>query len=152
MPPHSLTFLPPSQVNEGKKLYCKLILRLSSHTHTRTFVTLSLLLLLSSGRQSAVEEEEASQECKIKFVDEVFRIESKESASQLAGEGEARIKKPDCDFCKDNPSRKCKHCACSVCGGKESPEQQILCDECDLAYHLWCLDPPLDSIPDSDEW
>ena len=31
------------------------------------------------------------------------------------GQGEARIKKPDCSWCKDNPRRKCKHCACSVC-------------------------------------
>ena len=82
----------------------------------------------------------------------MFRIESKESPGELTGDGQARTKKPDCDFCKDVPTRKCKHCACSVCGGKESPDQQILCDECDMAYHLWCLEPALESIPDCDEW
>lgn len=60
--------------------------------------------------------------------------------------------KPDCDFCKDNPKKKCKHCACCVCGGKHDPDKQILCDECDQAYHLQCLDPPLDNLPQDDEW
>ena len=60
--------------------------------------------------------------------------------------------KPDCDHCLDNPRKKCKHCACCVCGGKHDPDKQILCDECDQAYHLGCLKPPLTSIPDDDEW
>ena len=38
------------------------------------------------------------------------------------------------------------------CGGKDNPEKQLLCDECDLAYHIYCLDPPLETIPDDDEW
>ena len=60
--------------------------------------------------------------------------------------------KPECDHCLDNPQRKCKHCACSVCGGKNDEEKTLLCDECDNAYHIFCLDPPLESIPDVDEW
>ncbi len=91
----------------------------------------------------------------MKFIDEVFRIEAcPESAGDgtCNGEGVARMKKPDCDYCKDNPRRKCKHCACSVCGGKDSPDKQILCDECDMAYHLWCLVPKLDTAPDTDDW
>lgn len=60
--------------------------------------------------------------------------------------------KPDCDHCLDNPRKKCKHCACCECGGKEDPDKQILCDECDQAYHLACLKPPLTSIPEDDEW
>ena len=101
---------------------------------------------------------DASQEVTIKFINEIFRIETRESSEQNGqcdgeeGEGEARMKKPDCNWCKDNPRRKCKHCACSVCGGKDSPEKQILCDECDMAYHLWCLTPPLEGVPESDEW
>ena len=62
------------------------------------------------------------------------------------------MEKPDCDYCKDNPRKKCKSCACSVCGGKDSPDKQILCDECDMAYHLWCLTPKLDAVPDDEEW
>ena len=68
------------------------------------------------------------------------------------GEGVAHKKMPDCTHCKDNPRRKCKHCACSVCGGKDSPDKQILCDDCDMAYHLWCLVPSLDAVPDTDDW
>ena len=102
------------------------------------------------------ESTDALEEIKVMFVDEIFRIETRDSSSSSSsGEGEeavTRMKKPDCDWCKDNPRRKCKHCACSVCGGKENPDKQILCDECDMAYHLWCLNPPLSSVPDVDEW
>jgi len=87
-------------------------------------------------------------------VDEIYRIETRTEPDETVasnGEGVARVNRPDCDWCKDNPRRKCKHCACSVCGGKESPERQILCDECNQAFHLWCLDPKLDSVPD-DDW
>ena len=41
-----------------------------------------------------------SQECRIMLTDEIFRIESKESSSEQTGEGAARVKKPDCDYCK----------------------------------------------------
>ena len=64
----------------------------------------------------------------------------------------ARKKKPDCEHCRDNPRRKCKFCACSVCGGKDQPGSQILCDDCDLAFHIWCLSPPLEQVPEEDEW
>lgn len=45
-------------------------------------------------------ESDVQQECRIKFIDEIFSIERKESPNELTGEGEARIKKPDCDYCK----------------------------------------------------
>ena len=97
---------------------------------------------------------DAQQEIRVNFVDEIFRIETKTQpggpdSDPLSG-GVARMKKPDCDWCKDNPRRKCKHCACCVCGGKESPEKQILCDECNMAYHLWCLAPKLETVPEED--
>lgn len=60
-------------------------------------------------------------------------------------------KMPKCNHCKDVPSAKCKVCSCRVCGGKDSPEKQIMCDECDLSFHLWCLQPPLNEIPE-DDW
>ena len=43
-------------------------------------------------------------------------------------------------------------CACSVCGGKDQPASQILCDDCDQAFHIWCLSPPLKQVPEEDEW
>jgi E3 ubiquitin-protein ligase UHRF1 len=98
---------------------------------------------------------ETTEEVKLKFIDEVFRIESRTSADEEGasdGEGVARTNRPDCDRCKDNPRRKCKFCACSVCGGKNDPDKQILCDECDMAYHLWCLQPKLDAVPEEDDW
>lgn len=60
--------------------------------------------------------------------------------------------KPSCDDCNDDPRSKCKKCSCVKCGGKDSPNKQILCDECDGPYHLWCLEPPLSAVPDTDYW
>ena len=37
-----------------------------------------------------------------------------------------------CDKCKTNPERKCRHCGCQYCGGKESPETQLFCEECQV--------------------
>ncbi|GIX97835.1 e3 ubiquitin-protein ligase UHRF1 [Caerostris extrusa] len=59
-------------------------------------------------------------------------------------------KMPKYTHCKDIPNKKCKICSCHICGGKDSPEKQILCDECDLPYELWCLKPPLIEIPEED--
>ena len=36
--------------------------------------------------------------------------------------------------------------------GRRALTSRYLCDECDMAYHLWCLEPALESIPDCDEW
>ncbi len=46
--------------------------------------------------------ESVSEEYLIKFHDEVFRIETTPFGNEDSqqGEGEERIKKPDCDFCK----------------------------------------------------
>ncbi|ESO04458.1 hypothetical protein HELRODRAFT_79229 [Helobdella robusta] len=98
------------------------------------------------------------ENCKLPFVNEIFMIESPGSQrnSMIDGEQAANIPnrqvKPECDHCKDDPARKCKHCSCCICGGKEEPEKQLMCDECDSAYHLFCLKPPLMAIPDDDEW
>ncbi|XP_021356809.1 E3 ubiquitin-protein ligase UHRF1-like [Mizuhopecten yessoensis] len=98
-------------------------------------------------------------DCDILFLNEIFGIEI--AGTQLNVEDVAkdpsqspvkRQNKPECSHCMDNPRRKCKHCACCVCGGKNDPDKQILCDECDQAYHLQCMNPALDSIPEDDEW
>nr|7XGA_A Chain A, Chimera of E3 ubiquitin-protein ligase UHRF1 and Developmental pluripotency-associated protein 3 [Mus musculus] len=59
---------------------------------------------------------------------------------------------PSCRFCKDDENKPCRKCACHVCGGREAPEKQLLCDECDMAFHLYCLKPPLTSVPPEPEW
>lgn len=40
---------------------------------------------------------------------------------------------------------------CQVCGLSDREERMLLCDGCDLGYHLECLDPPLVEVP-VDEW
>jgi len=57
---------------------------------------------------------------------------------------------PDCNECSDKASLDCKKCSCNQCGAKSSPEKQIICDECNAIYHIWCLKTPLDTIPDED--
>lgn len=57
-----------------------------------------------------------------------------------------------CENCKDIKSRKCQECGCKVCSGKNDYDKILLCDECDYGYHLTCLDPPLQKIPEEDEW
>ncbi|ETI55610.1 hypothetical protein L915_01647 [Phytophthora nicotianae] len=38
--------------------------------------------------------------------------------------------------------------ACEVCKRSDREKDIILCDDCDAEYHTFCLQPPLDSIPD----
>eukprot|EP00795_Rhopilema_esculentum_P000042 gene42-9646_t len=98
---------------------------------------------------------DVSEECRIIFVDEIFKIE-KSGDVNISNANDENIEKrkvkPDCSHCKDDPTKSCKECSCCVCGGKHQPERQIICDECEMAYHLDCLNPPLESIPDEDEW
>ena len=88
------------------------------------------------------------------FPDEVYQIEdvATASVSEENSDGDGKKSKPKCSHCKDNEARKCRHCGCYACGGKSDPDKQLLCDECDMAYHLGCLDPPLESVPEEDEW
>ncbi|XP_071852986.1 E3 ubiquitin-protein ligase UHRF1-like isoform X2 [Apostichopus japonicus] len=101
---------------------------------------------------------EPLRDCRVRFTDEIFKIERAGDVTcdpkELSASGSPikRTTQPECDHCKDKPSRKCKYCSCHQCGGKEEPEKQIMCDECDMAYHIYCLDPPLADIPDVDEW
>lgn len=59
---------------------------------------------------------------------------------------------PECDFCGGDPNKKCRSCSCHICGGKQEPNMQVLCDECNMAYHIYCLNPPLDKIPEEEYW
>lgn len=57
-----------------------------------------------------------------------------------------------CKSCNDDPEEPCKECGCFVCSGKQEPHNLLLCDECNKAYHLRCLVPPLESIPEDENW
>uniref|UniRef100_A0A8C6JT19 E3 ubiquitin-protein ligase UHRF n=1 Tax=Melopsittacus undulatus TaxID=13146 RepID=A0A8C6JT19_MELUD len=91
-------------------------------------------------------------DCRIILVDEIYKIEEPGSACPLTAPPAKRRIGPVCKACKDNPNKTCRICACHICGGKQDPEKQLMCDECDMAFHIYCLDPPLSSIPDDEDW
>lgn len=39
---------------------------------------------------------------------------------------------------------------CQYCGSREDEDRMLLCDGCDAAWHLWCLNPPLTCVPTGD--
>ncbi|GFG31103.1 hypothetical protein Cfor_04602 [Coptotermes formosanus] len=96
------------------------------------------------------------ENCKITSCDDVFQIEKPTLVSARNSEetetAVVRQNAPSCPRCHDNPRTKCKECSCFVCGGKDDPGTQLLCDECNMAFHIRCLNPPLESVPDCDEW
>lgn len=38
--------------------------------------------------------------------------------------------------------------ACRSCQQEDDDDQMMLCDHCDAAYHIYCLDPPLEVVPE----
>jgi len=98
-----------------------------------------------------------TKDCKIVFYDEVMKAEqAKKVTNQVVdiSGGDSGVAAPSgdgkCGGCGDKPARKCKECGCRKCGGKDDVNNQILCDECDAAYHLKCLG--MTSLPTEDEW
>ncbi|AFZ79963.1 hypothetical protein BEWA_028120 [Theileria equi strain WA] len=39
---------------------------------------------------------------------------------------------------------------CDICGLDNNWDQLLLCDQCDHGFHTYCLNPPLDSVPEGD--
>lgn len=37
---------------------------------------------------------------------------------------------------------------CEICGMSDREDRMLLCDRCDLGFHLECLTPPLEQVPD----
>ncbi|XP_010633102.1 E3 ubiquitin-protein ligase UHRF1 isoform X1 [Fukomys damarensis] len=89
--------------------------------------------------------------CRIVFVDEVFKIERPGEGPPAVESPMRRKSGPSCKYCRDDPNKLCRVCACHRCGGREAPDKQLMCDECDMAFHLYCLDPPLSSVPPPEE-
>jgi hypothetical protein len=42
--------------------------------------------------------------------------------------------------------------ACRVCSFSDRADVMLVCDGCQQGYHLDCLDPPLEAVPDDDIW
>ncbi|RHY32157.1 hypothetical protein DYB32_002807 [Aphanomyces invadans] len=53
-----------------------------------------------------------------------------------------------CPTCLQTPFDHDK--ACRLCAGDSNLSQIILCDCCDDEYHMYCLNPPLITVPDGD--
>ena len=95
--------------------------------------------------------------CKVLFPDEVFRLEQPvkvaERDEKLEHEMNTPVPRknpPKCEACMDNEKKKCKDCGCHKCGGKNDPDSILICDECQMGFHLKCL--KMDVIPEEDEW
>lgn len=94
-------------------------------------------------------------ECTVYFINELMRIEKSvpiEARDDKLPVPPLRKYSADCAACNDNKRRDCKSCGCHTCGKKDRPEELLLCDECNMGFHISCLDPPLEKIPEEDEW
>uniref|UniRef100_A0A4W3HIS8 RING-type E3 ubiquitin transferase n=1 Tax=Callorhinchus milii TaxID=7868 RepID=A0A4W3HIS8_CALMI len=77
-------------------------------------------------------------DCKIQFLDEIYKIEEPGTDPITLAEGQFKRKSgPECKYCKADPDAECRFCACRLCGGKQDPAMQLLCDECNMAYHIY---------------
>ncbi|WVQ76775.1 hypothetical protein IAR50_006449 [Cryptococcus sp. DSM 104548] len=41
---------------------------------------------------------------------------------------------------------------CEICRSGHAAEEILLCDGCDRGFHIYCLDPPLATVPTNEEW
>jgi len=41
---------------------------------------------------------------------------------------------------------------CSVCNSPEDEDVMLLCDGCGMGFHIYCLEPPLLSVPEDEVW
>ncbi|XP_040013242.1 E3 ubiquitin-protein ligase UHRF2-like isoform X2 [Xiphias gladius] len=92
-------------------------------------------------------------DCKVQFLDEIYQVEKPGARALSAADGQFKRKSgPECKHCKADPEAECRFCSCCVCGGKQDAHMQLLCDECNMAFHIYCLNPPLANIPDDEDW
>ncbi|XP_073791703.1 E3 ubiquitin-protein ligase UHRF2 [Danio rerio] len=92
-------------------------------------------------------------DCKLHFLEEVYQIEKPGAPALSAADGPYKRKSgPECKHCKADPDAECRFCSCCVCGGKQDAHMQLLCDECNMAFHIYCLNPPLSAIPEDEDW
>ncbi|KZC11835.1 E3 ubiquitin-protein ligase UHRF1 [Dufourea novaeangliae] len=73
---------------------------------------------------------------------EIFVIEEPKLLKERTPEDEQQM--------ISNGKRRRVQATCNAC--LEDEHNLLLCDECNSAYHLRCLNPPLTSIPEEDYW
>ncbi|NXE27179.1 UHRF2 ligase, partial [Ardeotis kori] len=106
-----------------------------------------LLRLLKQGPEDTI------NDCKILFIEEMYKIEKPGAYPLTFGDGDFKRKSgPECKHCRADPDKECRFCSCYLCGGKQDAHMQLLCDECNMAYHIYCLNPPLSKIPEDEDW
>ncbi|KAJ7335483.1 hypothetical protein JRQ81_013424 [Phrynocephalus forsythii] len=97
--------------------------------------------------------EDVINDFKLLFIDEIYKIEKPGAYPLTFADGEFRRKSgPECKHCRADPDKECRFCSCYLCGGKQDAHMQLLCDECNMAYHIYCLNPPLSKIPEDEDW
>ncbi|KAM9138061.1 E3 ubiquitin-protein ligase UHRF2 isoform 1-T1 [Pangshura tecta] len=97
--------------------------------------------------------EDVINDCKILFIEEMYKIEKPGAYPLTFGDGDFKRKSgPECKHCRADPDAECRFCSCYLCGGKQDAHMQLLCDECNMAYHIYCLNPPLSKIPEDEDW
>uniref|UniRef100_A0A3B5KZ35 E3 ubiquitin-protein ligase UHRF n=1 Tax=Xiphophorus couchianus TaxID=32473 RepID=A0A3B5KZ35_9TELE len=97
--------------------------------------------------------EDVIGDCKVQFLDEIYQVEKPGARPLSSADGQFKRKSgPECKHCKADPDAECRFCSCCVCGGKQDAHMQLLCDECNMAFHIYCLNPPLATIPDDEDW
>ena len=73
--------------------------------------------------------------------------------NQDTNKEEKREPKLWCTYCKDDKHiTVCCFCGCRECFSKHDEKNLLICDACDSEYHIYCLDPPLTSIPKTKTW
>ncbi|XP_050683115.1 E3 ubiquitin-protein ligase UHRF1-like isoform X2 [Leptidea sinapis] len=90
--------------------------------------------------------------------DKIFAIEEAVPVNERTDEYKTLTKEPPpkrsqalkCRKCRDDKEVSCKECGCFLCAGKESPNEILLCDECDRGYHMSCLSPAVTEVPAGD--
>ncbi|KAJ1657765.1 hypothetical protein IWQ61_002889 [Dispira simplex] len=60
------------------------------------------------------------------------------------------LEREDCLRCKGRQDKACTQCGCNVCGGKDDEDKTLICEECQMYFHMVCLPKPLMEIPEED--
>ncbi|XP_076642179.1 ubiquitin-like with PHD and ring finger domains 1 [Halictus rubicundus] len=114
----------------------------------------TLIGTLHIGRYQLLENRKVNPKGEIFAIEEpkLLKERTPEDQQQMISNGKRRRVQATCHACLDNPSKTCRECGCRICAGKQDEHNLLLCDECNFAFHLGCLTPPLTSIPEEDYW